>query len=353
MNVDELYSLTQWVHKEVIENKLLEKYQHILNTLTVYHRQFKTMLEDEKNELLEILESIDLTILTKDQVDFLGELQILSDIGYYGISQIKDVLFLNQVTIETAVQKLKKAVQDLGEGTNRITSIYNGLNGLVRDEIGEYQEDVFVRVGFLGKASMSNVEDFKNWGEKWHNIGRGIAMAHNTTPQDIQIVGATRGSVILELVTRPDILATIAAIVLFSQKANMNYLKMKQMAAETRGFDLKNKILEETAKKLDTEAEAQHESGIQNALKILKKELKLTENVDNEKSVALEMAITNLFDFNKQGGEVNFIAPKQENSDEADEFIKVRKIANDIRNSTNELKRLEHQINESKQKRIE
>ncbi len=356
MNVDELYSLTQWANKEVIKNQLANKYQDLHNRLLQNNHQFGVGHEKEKNELIETLEGIDFTILTKDQVDFLDELQILSEIGFHSISQIKDILFLNNVDVGIAEQKLKKAVQNLSGGITRISSIYKGLNGCVHDEIGGYQEDVFVRIGFHGDAVISNVEDFKDWGEKWHHIGRGIALAHNKTPQDVKIVGATRGSVMLEVVSIPEILATIAAIVLFSQKAKMNYLNMKKVAADTRlinaktkHLDLQNKVLEESAKNLDKEAKAQHEVGIKNALETLKKELNLTDSVDNEKSVALEMAITYLFDFNKQGGAVNFITPKQEYLDEADEFKKVREIANDIRNSTNELKRLKRQISESNQ----
>jgi hypothetical protein len=57
---------------------------------------------------------------------------------------------------------------------------------------------------------MSNVADFRKWGTFWFEIGRGVAMAHNAAPEEIKIVGATKGSIIIELAVVSDIAVTIS-----------------------------------------------------------------------------------------------------------------------------------------------
>ncbi len=354
MNVIELYSLTQWANREVVENQLLGKYQNILNMLLQNNHQFKTLGEDEKNDLLETLKSIDFTILTKDQVDFLDELQILSDIGFYGVSQIKDVLFLNQVTVGTASQELKKVVKNLGEGINKITAISSGLSGLVRDEIGEYQDEVIIRVGFLGDASISNFKHFKDWGDSWYFIGHGIAMAHGVAPENIKIIGATRGSIILELLTNPEIAKTVGSIILWCQKVVKNHLEIKSMLASMKHRKVKDAVLEEHLTKKTAESETYTEDDIDEIMTILIEEIKLNKKLDGDKIETLKKSAIALFDFNRRGGTVKLIAPtKEKDSDEPDPFLKIREIDTKIRDLIIELNIIKLEISGGNQKRLE
>ena len=118
----------------------------------------------------------------------------------------------------TSAQKLQIIYQMLSEGVAKSNQIKVGLTGCVIDEPYELGNEILMRVSFTGHAMMSNVTDFKAWGAIWYDRGRGIAMAHDATPEDIKIVGATKGSIIIELAVIATIATTTSGIILAALK---------------------------------------------------------------------------------------------------------------------------------------
>jgi hypothetical protein len=96
--------------------------------------------------------------------------------------------------------------------------IKTGLTDCVFEEEYEAENEILMRVSFTGNAPMSNVADFKSWGNIWYDIGRGISMAHGLSPEDIKIVGATKGSIIIELAVIASIATTTSGIILAALK---------------------------------------------------------------------------------------------------------------------------------------
>ncbi len=353
MNVVELYNLAKWVEAEVEDANLLNQYSELYVLFKQNSNRFRVLFEKEKNTLIETLKGINIKNLTKDQEAFLNELEISFAIGLQGVKPIEDILFLNQVNIETADQEFKRIINPLTAGISRMTDISNGLRGRVQDEIGEYQDEVLIRVGFLDNASMSNIEDFKKWGEEWYKIGYGIAMAHGVKPQDIKIVGATRGSVILDIIASHPITITMGSIVFLSLTVTNKILNITKAIQQIKKIGLEAELLKRNISDLEDTAKKEKEDGINNIAALQIKKLGLKKNIDGDKIAALVWSITALFDFNEQGGEVNFIPPKQEaNSDEKDAFAEIRKIANDIKALEDEAKLTKHQISNDNQKKL-
>lgn len=81
---------------------------------------------------------------------------------------------------------------------------------------------------------MSNLSDFKSWGSTWYDIGRGVAMGHGTPPEDIKVVGATRGSIIIELGVAYAIAATTSRIILEALKLAEKSLALRKTVEEIR-----------------------------------------------------------------------------------------------------------------------
>ena len=195
MNVSELYDLTYWVTKEIVEAHIPKKYQSLHNILQQNSQpnQQKQPFETQKNDLTETLKNVPLPKLTKDQLLFLRELGIAQAVGDEGIAVVEDILFKNVIDVATSAQKLQEIHQKIAKGIKKSDQIKTGLEGCVFEEEYETDNEVLIRVSFTGDATMKNVTDFKRWGNIWHEIGRGIAMAHNASPEDIKIVGATKG----------------------------------------------------------------------------------------------------------------------------------------------------------------
>jgi len=336
MNVSELYKLALWVQSEIVTTQIPQKYQNLQQLLqrNAQPNQHKQPFEKERKELIETIRNVPLEQLTKDQVEILEKLGILQAIGDEGARAIEDILYRNALDIASAAQKLNEIYQRLTQGIQKITQIMAGLQDIYQEESHDIENNVLVRVYFKGSAKLSNVNDFKKWGEVWHEIGRGIAMVHNAAPEDVRIVGATSGSIVIELGTPINLAATLATIVYVALDIANRYIETRKKIEELRLLKINNeKLLHE----LEQEASANKEKGIESIINKVIEELKLQRKKEGDKILALKKAIERLVGFMESGGELDFHVPEEdaqednEGQDKSIEYKKLRQLAADIR----------------------
>lgn len=345
MNLEELYALTKWIQTEIVEEQVLHEYQQLLNVVAQNSQSNQqTPFENEKENLIETLDATYLGTLTKDQLKFLESMKILPYLGEKGIKNLEDILYKNSLDIATAVQKLQQIVTDLGQGIEKNKQLINGLKGCVAEPVTEVSDEVLLRVCFQGEAAMNNIKDFKEWGASWHIISHGVAKAHGASADEVRVIGAAKGSVIIELATIASIACTVSAIILSALKVAEKVLQLKGMATDVRIKNLQADILEEQLKEA---AEKQKEEGIQTIIDEQKKAIKLKQSSDGDKITALEKSISKLVDFIEKGGEVDFVVPEEEFDEEEnpiqDDYDKVRSQAEEIRQLEEQLKLIEDQ----------
>ena len=317
MNVSELFDLTHWITSEIVENQLSQKYD-VLNGILHQHaqpHQNRQSFETEKTDLINALQHVPLYQLTKDQLNFLHELGIGQAVGIEGVNQIEDILFKNVIDVATSAQKLAQIQQKLQNGIQKSDQIKTGLTDCVTKEAYETDNEILMRVSFTGNSQMSNVVDFKSWGNTWHEIGRGIAMAHNAAPEDVRIVGATKGSIVIELAVIASIATTASWIILAALKVAEKVLDIRKKAEEIKNLQLKNKaIVAEIIKEADNEKAA----GIKKITSDIVKSLKIKKGGESDKITALDKAVQNLVNFIESGGEVDFVIPDEAREDESE-----------------------------------
>jgi len=342
MNISELYRLTFWIEDEIVKAQILQKYQALQQVLqrNAQPNQQKQPFETQKDDLINSIKKVPLNQLTREQLYFLEALGIRKAVGTDGVIKINDILYKNSLDIVTAAQKVQEILNNLNQGIQKSKQIHTGLSDCVSLEEYEEADEVMIRVTFAGQASMSNVVDFKKWGNTWHEIGRGIAMAHDGHPEDIKVIGATKGSVIIELATNPAIATTASGIIFFALKLAEKVLYIKKKAEELKNLKLKNKKL---AIDLEKEAENEKKDGIEEICKKLVAELKIDNN--GEKVNALNKAVKDLIDFVEYGGELDFIVPDEESvEDEGEEGVENKPKYEKLRNTIQEIRQLENKL---------
>ena len=184
---------------------------------------------------------------------------------------------------------------------------------ITEDVLREESDGVLMRVHFQKDAHLSNLTEFKDWGKAWYDIGRGIAMANDAAPEDVKVVGASKGSIIITLLSTYSIAKTTSAIILEALKVAEKIYDIKKAAQEVRALKIGNDAADRA---LEKDAETTKESGV---TKIIAKAIKLigiNKNNEGEKITVLESPVKKLVDFIEKGGEVDFIVP-DEASDEA------------------------------------
>ncbi len=319
MNVSELFNLTYWITKEIVKAQIPQKYQSLQAILQQNSQPNQQQpFESQKDVLIDTLKNVPLHMLTKDQLLFLNELGIAESVGQEGIDVIEDILYKNVIDVATSAQKIQQMHEKLNKGIQKSDQIKTGLDGCVLEEEYEVDNEVLMRISFTGHATMSNVADFKSWGNIWYEIGRGIAMVHGASPEDIKIVGATKGSIIIELAVIASIATTTSGIILAALKVAEKVLDIRKKAEEIRNLKLKNKKLSQDMEK---EADNEKQAGIEEISADIIKKLKLKKDGEGDKTNALDKAVKNLVDFIESGGEVDFIIPEEEAEGDEEEII--------------------------------
>ncbi len=314
MTVDELYKLVKWVQSEVVEKDVTKAYQQLYAVLSknAQPNQPTQSFEKEKSNLVSKLESISVDSLSSYQIEYLEKYGLYKYIGLEGISNINDILSSSGIDLVYAPQKINMIISQMNQGLQKLKQIDVGLTGLVEDKIlMQLDNEILMSIRFAGQAAISNISDLKKWGNIWFEIGRGITMAHDMSPESIKIIGATKGSVILELVTNYDIMLTISTITLGVYKVVEDILDLWNTAE-----DLKTKNLEDIAENILSAAEDRKQKGITEIIEIVKSEIKLLPPDDSEKISNLTHSIKELMDFIEKGGTIDYTIPENHNEQE-------------------------------------
>jgi len=321
MYIQELYALTLWVQEEVVKKQILQKYQQLVKVLTENNQpnRQKQPFDAQKIALFEALNNMNLIVLNEEQQVFLNKLNILNIFGKTAVEELEDILYKNALDIATATKKINEKYILLNQGIARINKIKEGLAGLV--EIEEHIIDkAIIRVHFDHDASINNITDFKKWSATWYEISRGITMVHGASPEDISVIGANKGSIIIELATAYAITKTLSEIILKVLKVVEKVYDIRKKAEEIRGMKLSN---DKIANELEKEANNIKKTDVEAIVDSISE----TESVsDGEIKTNLSKAITKLLDFVDKGGEIDFTLP-----DDADEEEPEDKEKNDLK----------------------
>lgn len=337
MNLSELSSLIKWVKKEIVDPQVIQKYSALLSILQTNSQpnQSKQPFEQQKNDLTSSLVGIKTDELTKDQIKFLETINLLSFIGKSGVNNIEDILYKNVIDLATSANKIQSIVNTLNAGVTRMNQLEIGLQDCIPEIDIEMTNQVLMRITFKGNAQMNNLTDFKNWGGTWYDIGRGIAMANNSAPEDIKIIGAGKGSIIIELLIAKYIAKSVTEIIMGGLQVAEKVLDIRKKSEEIKALKLAN---EKIAIDLADQATTEKDTGIDKIKNDMVKKLGLDEKNQGDKITALGKSIKDLVTFIEKGGDVDLIIP--ESSDPEEE----NSTNTELRVAFSEIRQLERKI---------
>lgn len=341
MNTAELRQLADWLEAEVKQSGILEGYValHSLLSTNAQPNQKKQPCEEHRDKLLDKLKVTPLHELSLDQIKYLDMLEVSQFLGQQGVRFVEDTLYRNVLDIATAVSKFQDVVTALQLALARIDPIRKALDGC-ESETMSHDSAILMRVGFTGDASITNVVDLKKWAAIWHEIGRGIAMYHGGAPEDIHIVGAGKGSVILELAVGLAIARTVATVLRFSLEVTERVYEIRIKAEELRGLKISNSTLES----LEQDALHARNEGEAELIEVLgQARIEDSEN-DGDVGNALRRAVKSLLDFLEKGGEVDCIVPADLDDLESAESDTSYSELLELRERLSEIKILESKI---------
>lgn len=348
MQIEELLRLTNWFQENIVNKNIPTFYQSLYAKMNQNTRrnnnQAKQPFEIEKNNLINTLAQVNTDSLTLEQISFLKEIGILELFGNSGVKGIEKVLFENSLDIATATNKINHFKNKLNEGVTKLAELNTILSKSFTIDDSDYIPDnsVLMRVYFRKEVAIENIVDFKRLAATWHEIGRGIAIAQDKTPEDFRIIGAQKGSIIIEMAVLTSLATSVSIILLRGLKVAERVIEILTKAEELKTLKLTNKKIEAELKK---EAEAEKKNGVQSILDSTVKELGMSQDNQGDKVSALKKAITKLIDFTQKGGAVDFIEPEIEGDKSIrEEILQLRGNIEEIRELEGKIKLLESKI---------
>ncbi len=345
MQINELIKLTDWFQAKVVAKGIPANFQALFNKMNANIRrnlnQPMQPFSTERDALFEAIRPINFQSLSLEQVNFLEELEVDELFGPVGIERIEKILYQNNLDIAAATQKISELNTKLTTAQTKIKQIEDTLKPLFSVDKVEFGEgNIMMRIYFKDASSINNLSDLKKLGSTWYDIGRGIAMTQDKSPEDFVVVGAQKGSIILELAVAARIATSVSKILLETLKVAEKVIDILKKVEELKALKLSNKAAEQA---LVNAAKEEKETGISSITSIIQIDLNLNPETDGDKITALEKSITKLIDFTQKGGQVDFVQPEEKEEDEnGDDDINYRGEIQKLKGNIAEIRAIEN-----------
>lgn len=312
MNVNEVIGLAHWLN------------DYVLPTMNVYEQLAAAMEQNAANgskvPLREHLDAVEKALrampveqLTFQQTDVLEKIEAFQLLGEKGWRFVERTVKEGNFDPASAAIDIRKAKQIIEKAVSLYEEAHKALSAVgMRDET-EYDssEKVTVRIRFKDGVEISNISQLKNRTADWYEISRGLAMAAGEKPEDIEVKGATTGSVIIILGTT---LAVAKIIALIMKQVASTVKSSMEIAHVLQDWKMRHVADTEVERVLIERRKGIEENGTAEALMLVKEKIdsKIAGDVEN----ALKKSIDKMFSFASKGGEVDMLPPPQPTEDE-------------------------------------
>lgn len=203
MQIAEAYGLAEWINEEIVGAKVIQNFDALYNAVnqnaTRPQNQPMQPFEDQRAALVDTISSVNLNSLSLSQLEALDTLGIKANIGAAGVAKLAELL-TNTLDIALVAERINEFKNEIATGIAKAAAIKIALEPLIEtEELDVDHDSVLTRVIFEHEASIDDIAKLKSWSSKLFDIGRGFAIVQGQTPQDIRVVGASKGSLIFEL----------------------------------------------------------------------------------------------------------------------------------------------------------
>lgn len=317
MEVIELYRLSEWFEGQY--SNLQEKYTQLARVLK--HNSTQTQqqpVEDLLKDLTHFLKRMPVEALSLQQLALLEKLGVEHLVGVKGARFVEESVKTTSYDPATAEIAIRTASDVLNQAAQRFSDYGTSIKqfGLAETSLQADTNHATIRIVFKSGASMNNVKDWKDYSKEWHDILRGVAMSAGETPEDVKVVGASNGSLIMVLAGTATVTTLLAVIAknltgisknVISTKIAWEEYKQKAVVTETMEREHQKALKDQTDRGLRLAKEAAIEA--------------LPAPIDGDAKNNLESAVEKILGFATKGGEIDFVAPLESDEEEDNELM--------------------------------
>ena len=309
MDIHELYRLARWYTDQFprlnsLYRELIAPINHNANNPN------KQPVEEQLNALTLFLAEQEFDQLSIEQLKVLSSLGVDVYMGRSGIDYVNSTIKTSDYDPATAALRLNAAI-DAINSTNDMLSVYTQAV----DQLGLEGQDaeaedglITIRVGFQNDVAIRNVTDWKDTSKDWYDIARGLSMACAENPEDVRVIGAATGSIILIMAGTVLFTTLLARISKNITAVSRDIIGVRIEVENLRQKGLLTKVMEAEFAKMEKQKADDAVSSIEKLLdgKIV--------NKDGDVQNALTSSIKKLLIFSEKGGTVDFVSPEEKSA---------------------------------------
>lgn len=342
MNIEELFDVADWI-SAWLQGPCTKQYAALQQKILQKSKQPAQQegFEEEKLALYETIERLPLDMLSRSQIDVLRQLGIAHLLGQQGKSEIEKILTDNTLDLTTAAKRIQENSQDLNKAVEWSTNAYQVLSKVVDKTTDELSGNAaMLHVHFEGDAAVANFSDMKDWSEAWFTISRGFAMAANEPPENIRIVSAGKGSIIIDAVATLWVSKLLTHVIKAIFEAQEQYYHMVIAREHAKKAVRDNRVIQD---EFDKELDNAEKQAIERVTNDAIETAEIAPKGDGERAEALKRAVKQLFRFMKKGGDVDIAVTKDapEDPEDGQDYSEAREA---LRQRTAEAKRLSQRV---------
>lgn len=273
----------------------------------------KLPVEEPLTDLIRQLRRTNFEALSIEQLNLLDKLEVSQYLGQGGADYVDAIVRTANYDPTTANARLNEAVGKLGNVRSYLDNFLESLSQLTLRNQEEESDFITIRVSFQNEASITNMTEWKRSAADWYDIIRGIAMIRDEAPEDIRVVSATKGSIILTLAAGAAVTELLARIAKHITGTAKDVLELAHSREDLKQKKMLTKVIADEFDRLTTERKANTIYEIVDSFK------DVLGDGAGDKLTALTKSVEKLLKFNEKGGTVDFVMPENDDEDEVDE----------------------------------
>ena len=312
MDVNELVGLANWMNEHV--NPTMSVYEQLASSMEQNATNGnKVPLREHLDAVQKALLDMPVSQLSYQQTDLLHDMEVRDLLGEKGWRFVERTVKEGNYDPASAAADIRTAKKHLDSALQQFEQTRQSLSavGISGEPDYEASDNVTVRVRFKDAVEIENVTQLKKWSAEWYDISRGLAMAAGERPEDVEVKGATTGSLIIVLGTT----LTVATIIALIMKQIASTVKSSMEIAHTlQDWKMRKVADAEVERVLLARRKSVEDGGVQDALELVREKIgaRIAGDVEN----ALKKSIEKMFQFTSKGGEVDMLPPPDPADDE-------------------------------------
>lgn len=309
VDVYEVYNAMSHVRSRVQDVGLIAKYDALLGPLHVHAQpnQQKPAFEAQRDALFEAVRTVVVDALSVRQQNLLKSLGMAEIFGTSGVAAIEEILYRNQLDPATAHKRLTALRTKTVQAFDSARQFEDVLRPIVPEQEQYSSDEVVVRLVFDHESGITNMSQLRAQAEAWFHISRGFTLAAGGSPEDIRIVAAHQGSLLLDILGVPAVVLAMVKAVDLSLSCIQRYLDIVKVARE-----LRDSGEDDIADMTEQRAEERLQAASEEISKEIGEMLTSGDTLDGEQEQALHKAVKHLVRFVRNGGGVDYVAKPSE-----------------------------------------